>query len=203
MFAIAAGAGVMFAPLPAAAHDAITLFGVAVTGFPAAMLHPFLTPDQALLLVAIALVIGRMESRAFFSVAAAFVAGLLAARATLFAITWMTAFWYAPLVATLIGGALAAIFRRIDTRLGLVAVFVFGFVLSTGLVPDEPTPRGLMIALAGAVVSGLAVMAIVGLPLTKVTSRWGGVLIRVAGAWLMAVAVINLALVIEMLSKQG
>lgn len=197
--AVIAGLVLALVSVPAAAHQAIP----GVTGFPAAVLHPLITPEHVLLLAATALVAGRMEARAYFSAVLAFVAGLMAARGVLFIITWLSAFWYAPLVATLVGGTMVAAFRRIDARAGVAAIFVFGFVLSVGLVPEEMTPRGLMIAVAGAVVAGLAVMTIVGLPLTRVKSRWGGILIRVAGAWLMAVAIINLALVINMLSKQS
>ncbi|MCB2080783.1 MAG: hypothetical protein KDE55_24175 [Novosphingobium sp.] len=189
--------------LPARAHDAITLFGTPVTGFPALMLHPLLTPDQALLLAGIVLVAGATARNALPSVALALVAGMLAGKAGHLIAAFLSAFWYAPLFAAFAAGLAVAGFGRIGARAGAIAIFVLGFVLAAGIIPEEPTLRGLGLAVGAAIATGLVCLALIGLPLTVVAGYLRGIPIRIAGAWLAAIALINLALAIRILSAQG
>ncbi|MCG6857970.1 MAG: hypothetical protein LJE67_07880 [Salaquimonas sp.] len=193
---LAAAFVILYFPVftPAQAHDAITLFGVAVTGFPALMLHALLTPEQVFLLAAIVLIAGRMERRAFASAALALGAGMMAGKGAHLAVASLSAYWYAPLVAALAGGLTVAAFGRIRADYGIALVFILSFVLSVGIVPAQPTETGLILAVAAAILAGLICLVVIGMPLTFVKTRWGGVLIRVVGAWLAAIALLNLAL---------
>lgn len=169
-----------------------------VTGFPALMLHPLMTPDQALVLAGVVLTTGAMARAAFPSAALAFVSGVLGGKTVHLMAPFLSMFWYASLVAALAAGLAVAICGRIGARTGAGAIFMLGFVLAVGLIPEEPTMRGLGLALGATIATGLSCLLLIALPLTFVAGRLGGVPIRVAGAWLAAIAILNLALVFAM-----
>jgi hypothetical protein len=196
---VTAAFAVALRPSPALAHAAIP----GVTGFPALMLHPLVVPEQALLLIAGALVAGRMPTTAFASAVFAFIAGLLAGKGAHLMIAWLSMFWYAPLVLALLAGIAVAAFGRIAPLTGVASIFALSFVFSVGIVPDEPTLTGLLKAVGAAGVTGIVLFGLAGLPLTRVTSHWGGVLIRVGGAWISAIALINLALAFAPMAQSG
>ncbi|GIL01082.1 MAG: hypothetical protein BroJett030_09810 [Alphaproteobacteria bacterium] len=197
--AAAAIASWLVAAVPAAAHEAIP----GVTGFAALMLHPLVIAEQLLLVLAAALVAGRMPAAAFASAAFAFIAGLMAGKGAHLAVAWLSAYWYAPLVAALIAGLAVAGLRAIAPLFGVAMVFALAFVLSVGIVPDEPTGAGLVKAVAAAGLTGLAILLVVGLPLTRVRGFRGSVAVRVAGAWIGAIALINLALAYAAIGRLG
>ncbi|MCB1464351.1 MAG: hypothetical protein KDJ90_18480 [Nitratireductor sp.] len=172
----------------------MNLFGMPVTGFAGSMLHPLVTLEQAFLLLACVLIAGRMERRALPSAALALAAGLMAGKGAHLAVASLSAYWYAQLAAALVGGLAVAAFGRIRAGFGIALIFALCFVLSVGIVPEQPTELGLVLAVAATIASGLIMLALAGLTLTFVRSGWGGVLIRIAGAWLAAVALVNLAL---------
>ncbi|MEZ5800810.1 MAG: hypothetical protein R3D29_10525 [Nitratireductor sp.] len=58
-------------------------------------------------------------------------------------------------------------------------------------------------ALAGTVVSGTVLLLFGGYALQQVQSRWGSIALRIAGAWLAAIAMLNLALVWKTLAVPG
>ncbi len=162
------------------------------------MLHPLMTPDQALVLAGVVLVAGAMSRAALPSSALAFVSGVLGGKALHLMLPFLSMLWYAPLIAALGAGLLVAAFGRIGARVGAGVIFLLGFVLAVGLIPEEPTMRGLGLAVGATIATGLLCLLIIALPLTFAAGRLGGVPIRVAGAWLAAIAILNLALVLAM-----
>lgn len=167
------------------------------------MLHPLVVPEQMLLFAVSVLIAGRMPAGAFASTVLAFIAGMMAGKASHLAIAWLSMFWYAPLAAALLGGLAVAAFGRFSALAGAGWLFALAFVLSVGIVPEEPTQMGIVRAVAAAALTGVILLAAIGLPLTRLNVRWGGVLVRVAGAWIAAVAMLNLALAVAMLQRAG
>jgi len=165
-----------------------------VTGFPALMLHPFVVPEQMLLVAGAALVAGRMETKALATAPFAFVAGMAAGKVGHLAMPALAVFWQAPLVAACLAGLMVAAFGSIRSWVGADAIFLLAFVLSVGLVPETPGVLPLVEAVVATALTGLAILVGIGLPLSRVRSGWGRVLVRVAGAWLAAVALLNLVL---------
>ncbi|MFZ1813878.1 MAG: HupE/UreJ family protein [Rhizobiaceae bacterium] len=175
---------------PAMAHELVP----GVSGFAGQMLHPILITEQLILLGAMALVAGRMKGM-FVQAALAFVAGIAVGKAAHLAIPWLPLFWYVPLALVLLAGLAVASLPGISVRLGAGLIFLLAGALSIDIIPDQPEPASLGVAVAATLASGLLFLLLVGLPLQKVESRWGKVVIRVAGAWLAAIALLNLALV--------
>lgn len=160
------------------------------------MLHPLATPEQFLVLVGALLIAGRLPTRVLPSAGLAFIAGLMAGKGLHLEMAWLAAFWYVPLVAACAAGLAVAAFGHVPPLAGVIAVFLLGFIVAIGIVPDQPTLWGVFEAVAATALSAVILMAIISLPLTRVTSRWGNVMVRVVGAWLAAIAVLNLALLL-------
>ncbi|MEC9343438.1 MAG: hypothetical protein VYD64_06300 [Pseudomonadota bacterium] len=192
---VAAGIAFLSLLFPASCAQAHEVFGL--TGLPALLLHPLVVPEHAFVLVAVVLVASRMARDGFLSTALSLVAGMLGGKAAHLAMPWLSVFWYAPLVAALAGGLAVTAFGRIGARAGAVLVFTLGFVLSVGLLPEEPTQKALAMTVLAAILTALSCLFALGLPLSRVKGPVGGVLVRVAGAWLAAIAMLNLALALD------
>lgn len=180
---------------PALAHEVVP----GVTGFAGLMLHPILLPEQAMCLAGFLLVTGRMAREDFLVAFTAMLAGLAIGKALNIAAPGLSTFWYMPAVLALIAGLSVATFARIRAVLGVFLVFLLSFFLSVAIVPETPTMNGVYTAVFAAMATSTIAMLLVGYPLTYVKSRWGGILIRVGGAWLAAIAALFLAFAIRMI----
>ncbi len=158
------------------------------------MLHPFLVMEQLLCLVAAVLIVGRMGSHNFLRAFLAMLAGTLIAKAAHIAVPQIAAFWYLPVVFTFVAGIALLSFEKIALLPGMAMIFLLMAAYGVAIIPDEPTPSGLYAALAAALLSAAILFIFPGLQLNRVKSFWGGVLLRVAGAWLAAVSLMYLAL---------
>ena len=182
-----------FALVPAAAnaHEAVP----GVTGFASQLLHPLVDTEQLFLLVAAAMVAGRMRPGTLVSAMLALVAGMLAGKGLHLMLPWLPLAWYAPLVTLALAGLAVAAFRTISAMSGLALIALAGAVIAIAIVPEQPTGLSLASAVLGTLLTGAALVLAGGAALGRVQSRWGGVALRVGGAWLAAIALLNLALV--------
>lgn len=139
------------------------------------------------------LIVGRMAREDFLVAFAAMLAGLATGKALDVVTPGISQFWYMPAVFALIAGLSVAVFGRIRAAPGVFLVFLLSFALSVAIVPEIPTMNATYAAVLAAMATCTIAMLLVGYPLTLVESRWGGILIRVAGAWLAAIAALFLA----------
>ncbi len=165
---------------PAAAHGTLPGGG----GFYAGMAHPLLALEHLLVLLAGGLVLGRDGGRGALL---ALVAGLAAGLWYGFAGGWVQGF----LLAVTLGlGAVLALQLRLP---GWAMVAVLGAVgLAVGVETDVPEVN----AMAGVlgVTVGIFLIVLNAMALGSVLrAPWAAVALRVAGAWMLAVALMVLA----------
>ncbi|MFV0409516.1 MAG: HupE/UreJ family protein [Paracoccus sp. (in: a-proteobacteria)] len=179
------------APTPALAHSPIP----GLKGFYTGMLHPFSTPAQALLVIALGLLIGWFEARrARWTLAAFFIAmlggGLMGGGPR-------------PLDALLFAGAFAACALAALTPgrlfpLVLAITAISGWVIGIVSVPDPGPDRARIITLSGAFVgANLGLLYLWGTSQfirERYPQVWIGIAFRIAAAWIGALALIMLAL---------
>ena len=192
-------AALVLMPAAANGHEAIP----GVTGFASQLLHPLVDTEQLFLLVSAAMIAGRMARGSIWSAMFALVAGMLAGKGLHMLVPWLPLVWYAPLLLLAISGLVLAGFSRIAAIPGLGLIAASGAVIAIAIVPDEPTGMSLASALTGTLVSGTVLLLVGGYALQQVQSRWGGIALRIAGAWLAAIAMLNLALVWKTLAGAG
>ncbi len=184
------------APHPLLAHEVIP----GITGFPALMLHPFLVMEQLLCLVAAVLVVGRLGAENFLRAFFAMLSAVLLFKGVHIAVLQLGAWWYLPVIITFVAGLTVMAFRRIALLSGLLLIFLLMGAYSVAILPEEATPQGLYAALAAALASAALLFIFPGLLLNRVESFWGGILLRIAGAWIAAISMMYLALAFRMAS---
>jgi hypothetical protein len=178
---------------PAMAHEAP--FGIG--GFPGLMLHVLSSAELLLLYAAAALVAGRAGAGNVWRLALAFAAGILAGKGAHVLLPELQRFWHAPYLAALVCGLAVAGFGRLPIVAGLALVFVPAFVIGVGIVPHEAGDAGLATMTLAAMGAGFVLIALISWPLSRAQGRVGSIAARIAGAWLSAIALLNLALVLK------
>lgn len=173
----------------ACAHELIP----GVTGFPGEMLHPLLVPEFAASFIACALLAGSAARERFVFLAAIFIAGMVAGKGLLLIAPVVLQLWYAPAICILLAGLTVAALRPVPLVLAIVLILALSFFVSVGLLPEGPGLAGLARSVAAYALTGMILLIALGYPLTLVKSQWGGILVRVAGAWLAAVSILYLA----------
>jgi hypothetical protein len=174
----------------AEAHSPIQGLGTFYNYF----LHPFVVPPHAILLIAVALMLGQQgRDRARSGLVAlglAFISGDVAARAL--------ALGGAPQTMLLCGavavGGAVILDRPLPTGLTTIAAAVAGFAIGVDSGTDGLGLREELMAFAG-VSSGAIYLTLVIAGLTVgFTQHWRRVGVRIAGSWIVAAAALVLAL---------
>lgn len=181
---------------PSFAHELIP----GVTGFPGEMLHPLLVAEFAASYIACALLAGSAARERFLMIVTAFVAGMIAGKSLFLLMPAVGKLWFAPMVCTLLAGLAVAALRPVSFLLALGLVFALAFFVSAGIVQEQPGMAGLARSVAAFTLTGTLVLVVLGYPLTLVKSRWGGILVRVAGAWMAAISMMYLAFAWQVIS---
>ena len=179
-------------PAVAEAHSPIKGLGT----FYNYMLHPLLVPAHALLLVAVALMLGQQgRDRAGTGIilfALSLVAGLAISGAG------MDANLGEPLLlsGSLIVGGTVSLGRRLPRIAVFAAAAIAGLVIGFDSAPETSGTRDTVLAYAG-LTTGILYLATVVCGLTVgLLEHWQRIAVRIAGSWIVAASVMVLALLL-------
>jgi urease accessory protein len=168
---------------PAAAHGRLPVGD----GFASGVAHPFLAGEHLLLLVGLGALLGRQDSRRPL---AGLGAGLMCGLAL--ALFQPGQIQPAILVLSLgIGGVLAA---ALQVSAGVLIVIA----LAAGLIIGADTDGSTTIGACAGVVAGVFLIVLNSMALARYgAARPGGVPLRVAGSWIVAIAILLLAFLLR------
>ncbi len=181
-----------FWPAVAEAHSPIKGLGT----FYNYMLHPLLVPAHALLLIAIALMLGQQgRDRAGTGIilfALSLVAGLSVSGAGIDASLGEPVL----LAGSLIVGGTVSLGRRLPRIAVLAAAAIAGLVIGLDSAAESSGMRDTVLAYAG-LTTGILYFAIVVCGLTVgLLEHWQRIAVRIAGSWIVAASVMVLALML-------
>jgi urease accessory protein len=171
---------------PAQAHGALPGGG----GFYAGALHPFVSPDHLVALIAVGFVLSLRDQRAGLGV---LVAGVGVGLALPFAgITFVAAGLPLLIIAMVVGGSLAL--ARPMPAMAVLTISL-GTGLCIGLQTDVPITTWLIAASAGmGVFVAVFLIAAYAMAIGTVTAGWlNGLPRRIAGSWIVAITLMMLA----------
>jgi hypothetical protein len=163
-------------------------------GIVGGLLHPVSTPAQVVALLGLGLIAGRNFSAAGTVIVAAFALGLAAG---LGAIAWGVG--ETPASDVLLASAtLCGLLAASGVTTPVLPAVAVALVAGTALGLDSP-PESILLGEAVAMLVGTACGGVAALTMTAfVASRmarlWKGILLRVAGSWIAAIAILVLAL---------
>lgn len=180
---------VLVAP-PAAAHEVLP----GVDGFAGELLHSLAAPELLLCIVAAGIVAGRLGWRDLPWSLGVLAGAMLAGKAAQILAPQIAMFWRAPAIVTLAAGVAIAAFPAMPRSAGLALAALLGFVVAVGVPAEEPGPAGVVRALSAAMTVSALLAAAIAAPVSIVERRFGGVGPQIAGAWIAAIAAMNLAL---------
>jgi urease accessory protein len=164
-----------------------------VTGFANGALQA-LIPLHLLALIAVALLAARMPFRQRVGLVAAFAAGLVAGLVTLTLGVGETPAADGLMVAAALCGLVAAAALRPRATLTALLAAGIGVAVALDSPPDSISLREAIFALVGTAFAGIAAIAIAVEAAALLGRLWQGIVLRVAGSWTAAIAVLVLAL---------
>lgn len=175
---------------PAHAHGALPGGG----GFYAGAAHPFVSLDHLVTLIAIGLLLSQRDLRAGLGL---LVAGVMAGLALPFAGVTFAAAAVPMLAMAIAAGGSLALARHLPANVALLLSLAIG--LCIGLQTDVPMDTMVIAATAGAgVVVAVFLIAAYGMAMgTVVRDRLQGLPLRVAGSWIIAIALMMLAFLVR------
>jgi urease accessory protein len=179
---------------PVHAHGALPGGG----GFYAGAAHPFVSLDHLVALLAIGLMLSQHDLRAGLGV---LIAGVAIGLALPFAGVTFAAGAVPLLAMGMVAGATLALARSLPVWAALVVSLISG--LCIGLQTDVPMDTAVVAATAGAgVIVAVFLIAAYALAIGTVTKgRLQGLPLRVAGSWLLAIALMMLAFLLRDLQR--
>jgi urease accessory protein len=164
-----------------------------VTGFASGALQA-LMPVHLLALIAVALPAARVPFHRRVGVVAAFAAGLVAGLVTLALGVGETPAADGLMAAAALCGLAAAAALPLPVILTALLAAVIGFAVALDSPPDSILLREAIFALVGTACTGVAAMAIAVEAAALLGRLWQGIVLRVAGSWTAAIAILVLAL---------
>ena len=158
------------------------------------MVHPLVVPIHVVALIGLGLVAGRSFGSAGPAVVAAFALGLAGG---LGAIAWGVGETLASDV-LLAGASLCGLIAATGFSVAAPLVAPLALVSGAALGLDSP-PEAILLGEAVAMLIGtacgaVAVLAVVALTASVIAWPWQGIVLRVAGSWTAAIAILVLAL---------
>jgi urease accessory protein len=160
--------------------------------FAAGLLHPLGTPAHLVALVGLGVASGRAQLRA--AIVAAFALGLVVG---LGAIAWGVGETPASdvlLSAAAVCGALAAVVPRLAAWLAAPLAPIIGVALGLDSPPEVTSLGTAVLMLLGTACGGAITLAILAVAASLLAGRWHGIVLRIAGSWVAAIAILVLAL---------
>lgn len=174
---------------PATAHVLIP----GLTGFPSLALHPFASVETLLVIVSLGLAVAaadRVPLRDASSAAA--MAAMSGAILQPYVLAW-PGLWRLPLLVALGLGCLAAAGALRPRAVALVAVLLAAGTIGLGVPPERAGMLGTLEAGAGAAAACCVAIVVAWLARNAAGSPLGRIAIRVAGAWIIAIVALGLA----------
>lgn len=193
MTAAGIAAGTLLLGNAASAHEIIP----GVTGFPALMLHPFLT-QQWLGMVLAGFIAGRTKPFAVWPFILMFGASLVAAQLLFHAVPTVTLYLWpaAQLIILAAAGAIAA-FGQLAPVAAIPLFMLLAAVIGFDIQPEGPTVLGTAQATAATFLTGAILILAVGWLVSRPLPQWGEILVRVIAAWIAASALMVLAFLLR------
>lgn len=177
-------------PSCAAAHEIVP----GVSGLASAILHPFVTAEIVLVMVALALLVGAEGwSRALALCAPIIATGAAIGLRLQTALLALPALWMWPMVWAGLLGLLLASGLRIGRWPTLGLAFVSAVTVGLGVPRERPFLSGAIEAWGGATLAMLILAVALALPWAAFESALARSARRVAGAWIAAIAALGLA----------
>jgi urease accessory protein len=166
---------------PATAHGTLPGGG----GFWAGLAHPFLAFDHAMVLIALGLLLGRMGQRVGVG---GLVLGLIAG----FSFAGFAAMQPVTLTLALVMGLILAVARPLPATITIGSAICAGIAIGI----DTDGASGL-IPYAG-VITGVLLITLNTMALAQfLAPHWNGIVLRVAGSWIAAIALMALGLALR------
>jgi urease accessory protein len=153
-----------------------------------------LVPAHVLALASVALLAGCAGLRQSVGFVAAFAMGLTAGLGALAAGVGETPAGEVLMVAAALCGLAAVTALRLPAGLAAVPAFIVGLATGLDSPPDAISLREAILGLIGTAGGGIAAMAIMVALSAAVAPIWNGIVLRVAGSWIAAIALLVLAL---------
>jgi hypothetical protein len=193
LVASGAAAGILLLGEAADAHEIIP----GVTGFPALMLHPFIT-QQWLGIVLTGLIAGRTRPFALWPFLVMFGASLVAAQLLFPAVPAVVLYLWpaAQLIVLAAAGAIAA-FGQIAPVAAIPLFLLLAAVIGFDIQPEGPAVLDTVQATAATFLTGAILISAVGWLVSRPLPQWGDILIRVVAAWIAASALMVLAFLLR------
>jgi urease accessory protein len=184
----AAGLGVL-TPLPAFAHP---MQGVG--DFYAGMLHPVITIETVLPLIALSLLAGQQRREAAIQLLVAFPAALIAGALLATSGSAPSYLGVVQLILTAAFGILVVIARRIPTWLLVVLGAVLGISVGWANAAELVGQLSRFRFIAGLAVVGLILLVYGNGLVRNLKTEWTQIAVRVVGSWIAAVSILVLGL---------
>ena len=163
-------------------------------GIVAGLVHPVSTPAHVIALIGLGLMAGRNFSRAGATIIVAFALGLTAG---LGAIAWGVGETPASdvlLASATLCGLIAASGLTAPVLLAVPVALVSGTALGLDSPPQSILIGEAVAMLIGTACGGIGALAMIAFLAFAIGHLWHGVLLRVAGSWIAAIAILVLAL---------
>jgi hydrogenase/urease accessory protein HupE len=158
------------------------------------LLHPLAVPAHALALVALGLLIGQQRVPIRIIAVAAFVVALIAGLGAIVLAVGPTSALDMLLAATALTGLLVALAPRVPALVCAPLAAIIGVALGLDSPPEVIAISAATIMLIGTGIGGCLALALVVAGASYLTAWWHRIGMRILGSWIVASAVLVLAL---------
>ena len=172
------------------AHDVIP----GVSGFAGRVLHPFIITEHMLCLILAGFIAGLYGPLSLWKSLGILVAGLLVGFTSQLIIPIIDVIWMLPLASAVLAGLLVLSAPPLAIRVWLAIIFALGFAVGLETDPEGAFVIDWVQTLAGLMVAGALLLVLLGWPLGNASQSWVGIVARVVSSWIVAIAVLVLAL---------
>jgi urease accessory protein len=166
------------------------ILGAGVSG----LLHPVSTPAHVVALISLSLIAGRDFLRAGAAIIGAFTLGLAAGLGAIAPGVGETPASDALMASAAVCGLTAASYVNMPASLAVPVALVSGGALGLDSPPDSIFLDEAVAMLIGTACGGAAALTMIAFVASKMACVWKGILLRVAGSWIAAIAILVLAL---------
>ncbi len=156
-------------------------------------LHPLVTPGHLIALISLGLVAGPTTLPAITAMVATFALGLTIGLGALACGAGETPAGDVLLASAALCGLTAAKGVRAPVALAAPAALASGVALGLDSPPEAIRLGEAVAMLVGTACGGIAALALIALLAFTAAGRWQGIVLRVAGSWIAAIAIVALA----------
>ena len=160
----------------------------------AGLLHPLATPAHIVALTGLGLMAGRNSLSTVAAIVGVFALGLAVGLGAVASGIGETPASDVLLVGATLCGLMAAAGIVAPAAFAVPVAFLAGAALGLDSPPDAIRLTEAVAALVGTACGGIAALAVIALLAFALARRWRGIVLRVAGSWIAAIAILVLAL---------